>query len=157
MSLKKIIIKTSWVINDTEKINKEIFKYIDIIQIPCNSLKEDNFNYIYWNNKAFIKYKIFLAFLEENKISEKLFFHTVILKNNYLDIPEILLFLHSKFFIRKLFLIYPIKPYNEIKWYYWITVTRKEIKNLYKEFIDKWVFELINFDKTIKYYEENNF
>ncbi|NDK07649.1 hypothetical protein EOM39_00210 [Candidatus Gracilibacteria bacterium] len=87
--MKKIIIKTSGVINDTEKINKEIFKYIDIIQIPCNSLKEDNFNYIYGNNKAFIKYKIFLAFLEENKISEKLFFHTVILKYNYLDIPEI--------------------------------------------------------------------
>ncbi|NDK07648.1 hypothetical protein EOM39_00205 [Candidatus Gracilibacteria bacterium] len=54
-------------------------------------------------------------------------------------------------------MIYPIKPYNEIKGYYGITVTRKEIKNLYKEFIDKGVFELINFDKTIKYYEENNF
>ena len=153
---KKIIIKTSWIVN-LKYINKNLFNYIDIIQIPCNSLIENDFNHIYWNQEAFKNYNMFLNRLNKYHIYEKLSFHTVVLKENYKSLADILVFLHRKFFIKKLCLVYPIRPRSEIEGYYDITISRENIINMYESFIRENIFELINFDKSLEYYEKQCF
>lgn len=154
---KKIIIKTSWVINDIENFDYNILRYIDRIQVPINSLQRNIFNNICWNTNAFDIYNIFLNKLKNANISTKLVFHVMILKENYKEIPNILLFLHKNFYVKQLVLVYPIKPISNIKKYYDITISRNIITDRYREFIDEGIFKLVNFDKELEYYEKEWF
>lgn len=154
---KKIIIKTSWVLDFIDIINPRLLSYIDKILIPINSLDRDTFNYIHWNPKAFDRYYLFIKEIKKNYSINKLVFHILILKENYNEVLKIFKFLYKNFNTKELVLVYPIKPLPNINEYYNITVPRKLIIERYERFISKGIFRLVNFDKPLKYYEKNSF
>lgn len=142
---KKIIIKTSWVIDDINILDKKFIELIDIIRVPIHSLKEKDFNDIYWNKNAFEKYNLFLAKIKDMKLISKLQFHTIILKENFLFLHDILIYLNKNFWKKELVLVYPIKASPYINNYYSITVDKNIILTRYKKLIDENIFKLINF------------
>lgn len=147
-STKKIIIKTSGVIENLEYVNEELISLIDRIQVPCHSIKEKDFNNIHWNNNAYKKYIDFLNKLETiNMVRRKIIFHTLILKENYKVLPDILLYINRLFWVQELVLVYPISPDKELSSYYDITVSKDTVIQMNWDFIDNWIFKLINFDE----------
>lgn len=142
---KMIIIKTSWVIGDINILDKKFIELIDIIRVPIHSLNEKEFNYIYWNKNAFSKYNLFLDKIKDIGLINRVQFHTLILKENFLFLHDILIYLNKKFWKKELVLVYPIKPSPYINNYYSITIDKNLILTRYKKLIDENIFKLINF------------